>query len=61
VTWSGEGLSRTTADLPERPKDYAATVLGYLRQIYADDPDLPELEKRTNELLHEVNDAITAD
>jgi len=61
VTFSGEGLSRTVGDMPERPEDYAATVLGYLRQVYADDPDLAELEKRTNELMREVNNAITAD
>lgn len=60
VTWSGAGLSRTNVELPDRPKDYAATVLGYLRSSFADDPELlSELEKRTNELLCEVNDAIT--
>lgn len=63
VTFSGEGLSRSTADaaLLERPKDYAATVLKHLRDTFAGDPDLPELEKRTNELILEVNDAITTD
>lgn len=60
VTWSGAGLSRTNVELPDHPKDYAATVLDYLHSSFADDPELlSELEKRTNELLCEVNDAIT--
>ncbi|BAZ03348.1 putative exonuclease (plasmid) [Tolypothrix tenuis PCC 7101] len=61
VTFSGQGLSRTAGNIPDRPEDFATTVLEYLRQVYADDPDLAELEKRTNELMREVNDVITAD
>jgi DNA repair exonuclease SbcCD nuclease subunit len=57
VQFSGEGLSRIAADSPAQPKDYAATALDYLRQIYSEDPDLPELEKRASELLREVEDA----
>ncbi len=57
VSFSGEGLSATAVDLPARPRDYVETALGHLRQVYADDPDLPELERRANELLREVSDA----
>ncbi len=59
VQLTGEGLSSPiAANLPANPRDYATTVLEHLRQVYADDPDLPELEKRTNDLLREVSDAI---
>ena len=61
VRISGEGASPAAADLPARPKDYAETVLGYLRELYSDDPDLPELEKRANELLDEVSHALAED
>lgn len=56
-TWEQD----STLELDATPfKDYAATVLGYLRSSFVDDPELlSELEKRTNELLCEVNDAIT--
>ena len=59
VPLTGEGLSSRSTNLPENPRDYAETVLGYLRQIYAEEPDLPELEKRANELLSEVSNAFT--
>lgn len=55
----GEGLSSRSAELSENPRDYTATVLEYLRRIYAEEPDLPELEKRANELLSEVYNAFT--
>lgn len=61
VRISGEGISPAIADLPTRPRDYVETVLGYLRELYPDDPDLPELEKRAKELLDEVNHAFAKD
>jgi hypothetical protein len=61
VQFSGEGLLRITSDSPAQPKDYVATALGYLRQVYGGDPDLSELEQRANELLREVNDASATD
>ncbi len=61
VQFSGEGLSQIAADSPAQPKDYAATAVDYLRQVYSGDPDLPELEQRANDLLREVSDASATD
>lgn len=62
VSFLGQGLSRTTTELPNRPQDYAATVLGYLKNKYAAQPKLlTELETRTLELMREVNNALTTD
>lgn len=41
-------------------KSTADTVNGYLRQRYKDDPDLPELENLTNQLMTEVENVDSA-
>lgn len=60
VEFSGQSVSTATAEPPSSPMDYAGTVSEYLRQTFADDPDLPELEDRANQLLREVSDAFAA-
>jgi exonuclease SbcD len=60
VSFSGEWASTVAAGSPDCPTDFATTVMDYLCQRYAEDPDLPELERRTNELLREVHDANPA-
>lgn len=59
VRFSGETASRASIGSPAHPRDYATTSMEYLRRMYADDPDLPELETRTQKLLLEVSDAYT--
>jgi exonuclease SbcD len=62
VTFSGEGLASTgSGSSLANSRDYARTALGHLREIYANDPDLPELERRANVLLREVSDALATD
>lgn len=58
---TGKTLSLATVDSPKSPKDYATTTLEYLHEIFAEDLDLLQLEKRTHELIREVNDAIATD
>jgi exonuclease SbcD len=58
VQFSGVGTSSITINSPAQPRDYAGTVLGHLRELFAADPDLPELERRANELILEVSHAI---
>ncbi len=52
-------------ELRRRPvihqKSYSETVRGYLAERYKDDPDLPELEKLTNQLIEEVENVASAD
>lgn len=60
VYFLGQEKFRTTTNLLDTPQDYPATVLGYLQNKYSDQPELlKELEKRTIELMSEVNNAIT--
>jgi exonuclease SbcD len=61
VQFSGIGLPSTTINSPAQPKDYVGTVMGHLRELFAADPDLPELERRANELISEVRHALAAD
>jgi hypothetical protein len=42
-------------------REFGQTALGHLREVYAKDPDLPELERRANMLLQEVSDALATD
>lgn len=59
VSLSGPGLgTQQVANSPANPNDYGATVLDYLNEVYADDPELSELGKRANLLLEEMNNAI---
>jgi hypothetical protein len=60
VSFSGEAITPVLASAPSAPKNYAETVSDYLRQTYADDPDLPELEKRASQLLREVSNDTAA-
>jgi DNA repair protein SbcD/Mre11 len=46
-------------NLAVQPRSYAETVKGYLGEFFKDDPDLPELQRLTNELLIEVEDATS--
>ena len=61
VGFSGEALASATSVTLTNSRDYAQTAIGHLREIYAKDPDLPELERRANTMLREVNDALAAD
>ena len=55
----GQRISRNTTGLPNSPQDYQATVLGYLKNEYSKQPELlTELQKRTLELINEVNNAV---
>ena len=60
TSFSGEAITPVLANAPSSPKNYAETVSDYLRQTYADDPDLPELERRAHQLLREVSNDIAA-
>ena len=60
VSFSGEWASSVATGSPDCPTDFATTVVDYLCQLYAQDPDLPELERRANDLLREVHDANPA-
>lgn len=42
---------------PEQPRDVGATALGYVREIFGLDPDLPQLETETQKLLDELGGA----
>jgi exonuclease SbcD len=42
-------------------KSYSETVRNYLADVYKDDPDLPELERLTAQLLMEVENVTSAD
>lgn len=57
----GNDEKETRPKLIGHPKSYAETVRNYLMEFYKDDPDLPELEKLTNELLAEVENVTSAD
>lgn len=61
VRFSGEGLTSAASGSLTNSRDYAQTALGHLREVYAKDPDLPELEQRANVLLREVSDALATD
>jgi hypothetical protein len=61
VQFSGHETSSAISDQHAQPRDFAGTVFTYLRELYHEDPDLPELERRTNELLREVSDASATD
>jgi DNA repair protein SbcD/Mre11 len=58
VQFSGEWGTAMVGS-PASPEDYATTVTEYLRERFAEDPDLPELERRASQLLQEVNNAAT--
>ena len=52
VNCLGQGVSRSTSDLSNSPQDYQATVLGYLRNKYSEQPELlAELKTRTIKLI----------
>jgi DNA repair protein SbcD/Mre11 len=62
VSFTGEGrFSSEVTSIPVTPSDYLTTVIEHLRQKYENDPDLPELEIRANQLLNEVSNEITED
>lgn len=46
-------------NLAVHARSYVETVQGYLEEYFKDDPDLPELQRLTNELLIEVEDATS--
>jgi exonuclease SbcD len=46
-------------NLVVQPRSYVETVQGYLGEFFKDDPDLPELQRLTNELLIEVENATS--
>ena len=59
VNCFGQGISRSITDLPNSPQNYQATVLGYLKNNYSEQPELlTELQTRTIELINEVNNAV---
>jgi exonuclease SbcD len=58
IRLTGSHMSMLTANRPANPGDYAPTVLNYLDQVFADDPDLPVLRLRAQELIQEVSDAL---
>jgi DNA repair protein SbcD/Mre11 len=60
VSLTGEWASLTRAGSPQSPGDFATTAIGYLHQVFKDDPALPALELRANKLLQEVHDANPA-
>jgi len=60
VILTGEWASSLTAAAPASPGDFATTAITYLQQVFKNDPDLPALELRANELLQEVHDANPA-
>jgi DNA repair protein SbcD/Mre11 len=59
LDFPGEHLSRLSTNAPAQPKDYVTTVTDYLSQLYGNDPDLPELERRAQELIQEAHNALT--
>ena len=56
----GDGERETRPTLTIQPRSYAETVQGYLREFYKDDPDLPELQRLTDEVLAEVENVTSA-
>jgi DNA repair protein SbcD/Mre11 len=55
---TGSHLSMLATNTPANPTNYTTTVLSYLDQVFADDPDLPVLRERAQKLIREVNDAL---
>jgi exonuclease SbcD len=59
VCFTGDQPSQISANAPAQPGNYAETVRQHLRECYNDDPDLPELERRADELIEEALHALT--
>ena len=57
----GGNDAETKPSLAIQPRSYLETVRSFLGEYYKDDSDLPELQRLTNELLVEVENAITTD
>ena len=57
----GSNEKETRSNLAVQPRSYVETVQGFLGEFYKDDPDLPELQQLTNELLIEVENATSTD
>ena len=60
VQFSGEGVTLLSLNAPENSEDYRTTALDYVREKFADDPDLPDLERRAETLIREVDDVAAA-
>ncbi|HNE02907.1 MAG TPA: exonuclease SbcCD subunit D [Anaerolineales bacterium] len=56
----GENEKVQKPKLSMQPRGYAETSQKYLEEFFKDDPDLPELQRLTSELLNEVENATTA-